>query len=208
VVLGGTGHGIFISGGDFHTIGTNGDGTNDSIEGNYIGGMSQDGIRISSGGSITIAGNGIGVNINGADAGNAENGIGIDSDGTNDARYNTIGGNLSAEANTIAYNGDATGEHGVYIASATADFNTILGNAFYNNFDLGIELVAGANDDKAAPTITGQQPDGGDVSITGTSQYPSETIQIFDADSDDQEGQVYLGETTSPTVIMATTWWF
>lgn len=121
-------------------IGTNGDGTDDSQEGNLISGNLYDGIRIISGNSIhnVIAGNLIGTDINGTSAlGNGSSGLSISGD------MNLIGTNGDGVADDLEGNvisGNQT--TGIYLHSFAAHVsgNFIgtdktgmfpLGNAFY-----------------------------------------------------------------------------
>ncbi|MBI2339289.1 MAG: tandem-95 repeat protein [Deltaproteobacteria bacterium] len=180
--------------GSSNRIGTNGDGTNDTAERNVISGNTT-GIEITNGSSNTIAGNYVGVGADGTtDVGNAGHGITFTNSG---GSSNTIGGDIAAEANTIAYNGDASGEYGVRVAVAGSDGNDILRNSFFNNQDIGIKLNGdGANNDQAAPSITDQGTSGSDITLVGTSTA-SATVQIFEADSNSQEGKTWLGEATA-----------
>ncbi|MBI2339290.1 MAG: tandem-95 repeat protein [Deltaproteobacteria bacterium] len=177
------------------TIGTNGDGTSDAAEANVIAGNTQEGILLtgSYSGNV-VAGNYIGVASNGTtDLGNGRHGISI----AGGITTTTIGGDISAEANTIAYNGDAASEYGLYLSGASTDGNQILRNSFFNNQNEGIKLNNdGANNDQAAPSITSRSITGGHIDLIGTSTA-SATVQIFEADSDSQEGKVYLGQATA-----------
>lgn len=120
--------GILIESND-NIIGVDGDGSNDSGEGNSIQNNSQDGISISGTGN-RVAGNSIGVAQPNAYHGILLTGasntlIGTDGDGVSD----------SLERNTIAGNGKA----GIYLQESTA--NTIAGNF------IGISSVAVPNGD-------------------------------------------------------------
>ncbi|MFD3164889.1 CSLREA domain-containing protein [Herpetosiphon sp. NSE202] len=90
-------------------IGTNGDGTNDTIEGNIIAGQTFDGIYISAGANSRVAGNYLGVASDGITAQRNETGIrffgpalgnvtiGTNSDGLSDlAERNIISGNTAS----------------------------------------------------------------------------------------------------------------
>lgn len=175
-----------------YLIGTNGDGLYDAAESNYISGNTGDGIEIGDKNNI-VAGNYIGIDAAGSDKGNSQHGIFLNGAG---ADYVVIGGDATSEANTIAYNGDAASEYGIYLNNTGTDGNLILRNALYNNQNEGIKLVSGANNDKSAPTFTGASANGSFVTMSGTSAA-SNTVQIFDADSDNQEGQVFLASVTA-----------
>jgi parallel beta-helix repeat protein len=101
------GCGISITG-DGAIIGTNGDETNDALEGNVISGNGSHGICINDGNSNKIAGNKIGTNAAG-DAANPNGGMGISIVGDSDNnRIGTNGDNKSdiLERNLISGNED------------------------------------------------------------------------------------------------------
>ncbi|EKD51219.1 MAG: calcium-binding RTX family protein, partial [uncultured bacterium] len=151
------------------------------------------GIGISNCAGAVIAGNYIGVAADGSsDLGNNNQGIEfIYTGGTN----TVIGGDVSAEANVIAYNGNGAGEYGVKIAREASDGNQVLRNSLYLNENEGIYLAGdGANNDIAAPAITAQAADEEDLNISGNAGA-LETVQVFEADEDDEEGETYLAET-------------
>ena len=172
-------------------IGTDGDGENDEIEGNVLSGNTN-GIAIAAGSENTIAGNKIGVAADGlSDLGNSGDGITFIYNGGSD---NIIGGDTASEANIIAYNGDAAGEYGVKIAKAASDGNKLLRNSIYENQNEGIFLVGdGANNDILSPEIEDQAAEGEDFIVSGTAGA-DETIQLFVADDNDEEGKIYLHE--------------
>lgn len=113
--------GVYITGGSSsNIIGTNGDGINDTAEGNLISGNLDDGVYISSTNSIknVIAGNYIGTNFDGTAAiGNGGYGITVSGD-LNLIGTNGDGVSDSLEANIIS--GNHTG--GIFLAS----FNCIV----------------------------------------------------------------------------------
>jgi hypothetical protein len=135
--------GIIINGGNNNVIGTDGDGVNDSLEGNDIDQNGNYGILVNSGEYTRIAGNeidcsntalGIGIKLNSG----GHNLIGTDGDGTSDAlEKNVIGScnyhgiDVQTSNNTIAGNyiginadGDtafANGRNGIKISSGTSD---------------------------------------------------------------------------------------
>ncbi|OVE80611.1 hypothetical protein BVY03_05795, partial [bacterium K02(2017)] len=177
-------------------IGTDGDGTSDVLERNVISGNTKSGILVQNSPSTgnTIAGNYIGVGADGSgDQGNGTHGIWL----LNSAADNTIGGASNNTVNVIAYNGDAASEYGVFVDDAATDQNRILRNQFFSNQNEGIKLAGdGANDDKVAPGIVAQYSNGASLNIAGTTEFPSDLIQLFDA-SADNEGETYLGEDTA-----------
>ena len=145
-----------------------------AAERNVISGNGARGVRISSTGTNLniIQGNYIGTDKDGtAPLANSSTGVYI----LDGAQNNTIGGTATGEGNTIAYNG----ADGVYIKDATTDANEISGNSIFENTGLGIDLDgAGANNDKAAPTISSlvQNASDFDVSVTITS---GDTVEFF-----------------------------
>ncbi|MFC1712565.1 cohesin domain-containing protein [Candidatus Poribacteria bacterium] len=150
-----------------------------------------------------ISGNAIGVNIGNPETGNNEvigNSIGTDATGTMDlgnrwygihiedgTQSNTIG-RVDA-GNTIAFNGS----EGVFIEGGESVFNTISGNSMYNNFELGIELKWGGNDEIEPPNILWSGLTDDTLTISGDGAGADATVEVFIADSSDEEGQVYLG---------------
>lgn len=191
-------YGVYLAASDNNLIGTNGDGTRDSVEMNIIAGNSADGINVDNSDNNVIAGNKIGVGSDGTNVENKRHGIYI----LNGSMNNTVGGDVAAEANTIMYNGDALSEYGVFVAGAATDGNKILRNKLSNNDDKGIELNAdGANNDEALPTVSSDSCSGGNVVILGTSGA-SETIQFFGVSTEVSpatiaEGETYVGEATA-----------
>ena len=109
--------------------------------------------------------------------GNGSHGVTISNTATN----NIIGGSATGEGNVIAY---STGD-GVWIDGSTTDFNLISGNAIFENGGLGIDLDSdgvgtggGANNNKAAPVITGITPSGSDFTIVATAGS-GDTVEFF-----------------------------
>lgn len=172
-------------------VGTNGDGVNDSIEGNYICGNTNDGIEVGDQNN-TIAGNTVGINPYGTDCGNGQHGILLSGASADSI---TIGGDATAEGNSIAYNGDAASEYGVYLNNASTDGNSILRNSFYSNQNEGIKLASGANNDQPVPVIVQHTGNGLGLNLAGTTSAGAK-IQLFDA-SGDNEGQTFAGEGTA-----------
>lgn len=182
-------YGVSIAKGP-NRVGTDGDGVNDDAEGNIISGNTSFGIYISSSAATgnTIAGNVIGLGADLAtDLGNGSHGIYL----YNGTINNTIGGDSEVEMNTIVNNGDATTEYGIYLYAGTTDANQILRNKIYQNHGTEIKLYTGANNDKAAPTITTDSS--GAVSGTATA---GDTVLVFDASSDGG-AEAYVGQATA-----------
>jgi CSLREA domain-containing protein len=171
--------------------------------GNLISGNGGEGIHVNGSSGNTIQGNTIGADVTGMlDMGNSVNGILINT-GTSG---NTIGGTVSGEGNTIAYNG----LDGVYVTGLSTDNNLISGNSIYSNTGLGIDLDpdgvgtgGGANNDKAAPAISSFVQSGSDFTVVAT-VTSSDTIEFFRANnaaaplvnpdgSGSGEGYLYLG---------------
>lgn len=88
------------------TIGTDGDGTSDSVEGNYIGSNGASGINVQEGDDVVIAGNKIGLNSSGTARGNTGAGVlvGTSSVGPNTVRIGSDNADAN-EINTISNNG-------------------------------------------------------------------------------------------------------
>ncbi len=127
--LGNSQHGVFVNGAASNVIGTDGDGVNDSTEGNVISANGLRGVSITgttASGNV-VAGNLIGTDVTGTAAlGNANDGVGI----TLGAQANIIGTNGDgvsdiAERNVIS----ANGFRGVAIqGSGQTDNNVVAGN--------------------------------------------------------------------------------
>ena len=198
-VANGTGA-IIWAGAANNTIGGNAVG-----EGNVISGSTGNGLIIANSGSDNnvVQGNLIGTDAAGTgNLGNGASGININQGALN----NTIGGTATREANTIAFNsGD-----GISMNSSGTDGNQVSGNAIFQNGGLGIDLDpdgvgtgSGANNDKAAPSITSITPSGSDFTIIATAGS-SDTIEFFRVNnpaapavtadpSGSGEGYLYLG---------------
>lgn len=131
-------------------VGTNGDSVADEAESNLISGNLGHGVFIGGAGvsNITVAGNKIGSDANGAIAlGNAGDGVRI----TNGASQNRIGGTATAERNIISGNAQS----GVFIANAGTTENIVLGNFIGTNANAeaplgnsrhGVHLLLGSSD--------------------------------------------------------------
>ena len=119
--------GVLILGAN-NTIGTDGDGSNDSKEGNAISGNNLQGVRIAGVAAIgnVVAGNFIGTDASGTqDRGNLSHGVLIEAG----ASSNHIGGTQPFERNVIGYNGG----HGIAITSDGSDANIVQGNFIGTN---------------------------------------------------------------------------
>ena len=200
VAIGNEREGVGISNCINNTVGGSGAGDENVISGN-----SGVGVWIGGGGTTgnQVLGNLIGTQIDGTSPlGNGSHGIAISNTATN----NIIGGSATGEGNVIAY---STGD-GVWIDGSTTDFNLISGNAIFGNGGLGIDLesdgvgaTGGANNNKAAPVITGIAPSGSDIAIIATAGS-GDTVEFFRVDnaaapavtadpSGSGEGYLYLG---------------
>ncbi|MCI0461419.1 MAG: PKD domain-containing protein [Gemmataceae bacterium] len=122
------GGGVWLGGSaDSTRVGTK-DGSNDLAEANVMAGNVGPGVLVETV-SNPIAGNFIGVGSDGlTPLGNSGDGIRITGFG------NKIGGRGVSEGNTIAYNG------GSAVAIPSGDANSIVGNRFFSNAGLGIDL--------------------------------------------------------------------
>jgi parallel beta-helix repeat protein len=180
--------------------------------GNIIGGADY-GIQISGTGANNnqVKGNAIGIGIGSADIGNTSYGVWILSGPTG----NQIGGTAAGEGNTIALNNF----DGVYVQSASN--NTVAGNSVRNNtnrgvvvdgstgvrisqtattgntFGNGITLLAGGNNNLAAPSNLQFALLGGVPTLTGNA-CANCTIEIFtNPTREDGEGPSYLTAVTA-----------
>lgn len=139
-----TNSGVYITGAGSNTIGGGVTGT-----GNFISGNTGYGILVSGSDAInnTLQGNYIGLKPSDSSAlKNGLNGIMIDNSAANTA----IGGSLSGQFNTIAYNGGA----GIFVNSGTGQ--RIQGNSIFSNEGLGIDLApSGVNPNDAGDADSG-----------------------------------------------------
>ena len=142
-------------------VGTNGDGTNDAAERNLISGNGV-GIFVNGGGTggNVVAGNLIGTNAAGTAALANANGIVIN-DG---AAGNRVGGSLTGEGNTIAFNTD----DGIRVGDSGSTGNIVSANSIHSNGTaaqhLGIDLSG---------------TDGVDVNIAGDADTGPNNLQNF-----------------------------
>ena len=117
--------GIVVSGATTVVIGTNGDGTADSTEGNLISGNLLDGIRIENGGSGALSGNIIGTKSTGTEAlGNGRWGVNITGASGVLIGTNSDGVSDNLERNLISGNGS----DGIRISGANTTENMVFGN--------------------------------------------------------------------------------
>jgi parallel beta-helix repeat protein len=122
-----------LLGGDHNTVGATG-----SNGANIISGNANAGIEISGGNAELVVNNYIGTDAAGTAAiGNVMYGMLFDSDGTNEATNNTIGGTTTAQSNIISGNGNtinAMAGMGIFLGNASS------GNVFLGN-DIGIDAL-------------------------------------------------------------------
>jgi hypothetical protein len=206
VIFGNDGSGVYISGvsttgntisgnyigvytdgatavGNKHGV-TIGDGAQNNAvgEGNVISGNDGNGVRIHSG----ATGNTVSGNVIGADAGTTA-ALGNGADGVyifSDTQDNAVG-----PGNVIAHNGG----DGVAVSGRHVSGNTVTQNSIFSNA-LGIDLAYDANGDIAAPVIL--DVTSGPVDVIGTA-CPGCTVELFENDDADGEGETFLGITTA-----------
>jgi hypothetical protein len=172
-------------------IGGTGPGAGNVIAGNGIG------IFLNGGRNNLVQGNVIGTDKTGTVAlGNSATGIEIE------ASNNTIGGTNSGAGNTIAFNSG----HGVDVDSGTG--NSILSNSIFANGSPAILLNSAnnANNNQAAPLLTSGSASSTGTSISGTLTSVANTtfrIEFFANQGLDPagnaEGQTFLGFVTVTT---------
>jgi len=141
-----------------------------------------------------ISGNNGGVEIYNSTGGNIirNNKIGVQADGLSPLPNNEYGVRVSGYAscdtigpsNVIWYNK----LQGIYLSGSDVRKIFITENSISNNGSGGIYLLSGANNNMAAPVITGKDP------VTGTAP-PNSVIEVF-SDSLDQ-GRIFEGRTTA-----------
>jgi CSLREA domain-containing protein len=165
IALGNSRRGINLNGASSNTIGGSGPG-----QANVISGNTGDGLDLPNGQQNTIRGNLIGIAADGTSPlGNGGFGIQMQSS------INAIGGSAAGEGNVIANNNGA----GIVITGGTG--NGVLGNRFYANASLGINLGidtvtandagdtdVGADNLQNFPVITSATLSGGTLHLVGT----------------------------------------
>jgi hypothetical protein len=162
-------------------------------ERNIISGNDEHGILIEASSELETAnnvvlGNYIGTDVSGTGAlGNTVEGVHISSG----AGSNIIG--RVGAGNTIAFND----RNGILIEGGGSDFNTISGNSIHDNAELGIEHRWGGNDEIEPPNITLVSLADDSLTVSGDAVGADAEVEVFVADSSDQEGQIYLGSLTA-----------
>jgi CSLREA domain-containing protein len=201
------GSGIFVVGGASNTqIGRSG-------AGNVIAGFQYIGIEVdgASNGTV-IQGNRIGTDASRSlNWGTGQSGIVIE----NGASTTLVGGTNLGDGNIVAYSGQGNGvaKDGITIAGSGSG-NAILGNSFFFNLGLGIDLRGnsgvtpndsadvdnGPNDLQNFPVLTTAVSSGGNTTVTGTLNSRPNTnyrIEFFSSSANDTsnhgEGDTYLG---------------
>ncbi len=190
------------------TVGTNGDGINDEVEGNVISGNGEDGIRIASSSNNTVAGNNIGVGYDNTTAiGNGKRGIFLSLTASN----NTIGYDPSMTntdelvvGNIIKNNNDA----GIGFSGSGLQ-NRFSRNQLENNLQLGIDLDydlvtandngdgdTGANNLLNFPVFESAEVVGSNLIISGFAPAGAE-IEFFIADAGPNPAPFPAGYTSS-----------
>ncbi|MCG8460945.1 MAG: right-handed parallel beta-helix repeat-containing protein, partial [Holophagales bacterium] len=204
-------YGIVIDGGSLDiTIGGAEEGAGNLISGNNPGVLIR---NTETGGTITfpttghlIRGNRIGTDKDGTgDLGNRQAGIVIS--GASDT---TIGGTGAGEGNTIAGNAEGV------VVTGDATGVRISGNSIFDNDGVGIDLDnngrttndggnqdadSGANNRQNFPTLESFiRTSSGEMVVSfrvrsspSHTAYPV-TVELFEADSNDEEGRIYLGQ--------------
>ncbi|MFA6449708.1 MAG: PKD domain-containing protein, partial [bacterium] len=160
--------GILIVGNANNSIVGGAAGTN---FGNLISGNSSHGIYINNAWSSNnvIIGNKIGTKIDGITA-LANNGWGVNII----ANANIVGTTAAGEGNIIAYNTSG----GVTVNASIND--KVSGNSMFLNGGLAIDLVGGANNNIAAPNITGFVATAWNVyTVTGTVTMANANVEIY-----------------------------
>jgi hypothetical protein len=176
---------------------------------NLLSGNDGDGILIDQSGgtqSREVMGNLIGTQKNGSSPlGNARDGV-----STFRASNVKVGGDPSASANTIAFNGG----DGVRVDGFASQGNNVLRNSIFSNDGLGIDLGpdgSTANDPGDAdegdnglqnkPALPSASTAGGSTTIQGTlNSKPSQTFVVrFFSDPSGNEGKVFRGKKSVTT---------
>jgi hypothetical protein len=203
-------HGVAVWSSPNTTLG--GAGSGNTISANAGGGVIVYGTTAV---GATIQGNRIGTDPSGSLAfGNVGHGLQLE------VLNSLVGGSEAGKANVIAWNT----RNGIYVTGATSEGNAIRQNSIFRNGQLGIDLLpagltandlddadSGPNRLQNFPEMTAAVLNGGTLTIsysvpssTTNSTYPL-AIEFFLGDTDNQEGQTYLGSHsyTSPGATTA-----
>jgi hypothetical protein len=196
--LGNHGAGVFMAVSTGNTIGGTTAATRNLISGNGQGngqGMyasgSLSGVVVLGGSGNIVEGNYIGTDLTGTQAiGNHDAGVSVTTNHGFGGTGNTIGGTVPGAGNLIAYNdGD-----GVWVNTAAG--NAIHQNSIFANGGLGIDLLGGANNSQAAPTLTSAVSSNGSITIAGTltsTANTTYTLEFFSNPSGTSQGKTFLG---------------
>ena len=177
------------------------------VEDNIIAGNSLDGLVLA-GPDNVIQGNYIGTDDTGTiNLGNGRDGIRFGGGTEN----NTIGGTAASEGNTIAFNAGI----GLSFLPSAGTGNAIRSNSIFENDGLGIDLGGDGptpndpGDADSSPNNLQNFPDIDDAFLVGNDLYvayrvdsdPANatypiTIEVFEADANDEEGETLLGRDT------------
>ncbi|NML21501.1 T9SS type A sorting domain-containing protein [Pseudoflavitalea sp. G-6-1-2] len=182
-----------------NTIGTNGDGTSDALEGNIIGNNGEVGLFLVQSHDNVIAGNIIGFGK--AAAGNGREGIHIMNSHGNRVGTDGLNGNANDEKNTIVYNiSDG-------IRLSTFDFLN-MGNTFADNTNDNI--IAGNNIGANAPGGTEADGANGGAGILLTAEYSTFTLSnnIIGSNNDGSEDAAegnHIGNNNNGGIVAKTT---
>lgn len=167
------GNGVFgvwvTNGGRFNVIGTDGDGVNDSIEGNLLSGNGSDGVLINQPGSDgnRIAGNLIGLDSTGTFAipnarhgvhianGSSENLVGTDGDGQSDVLERNVISGSTRHGVAFSSAGDGNAVSGNFVGTDRTG-NTAVGNGLRGIWVLRTDSTrVGTDSDGIADTFEG-----------------------------------------------------
>ncbi len=143
-----------------------------------------------------ISGNYIGVTIDGSTAmGNGGDGVTIDP-GPPVASNVLVGGMTTGAGNVIAHNSG----YGVNVASGSG--NGILGNSIYTNASGAIRRAAGANNNQAAPVLSGAYDCSGSLQVLGTlagAPNTAYTLEFFTNTACPGQARTLIGRDTVTT---------
>jgi hypothetical protein len=200
-------------------IGGNSAEARNVISGNFVNGIS---ISTTLATGNFVAGNLIGVGADGTTAiGNADNGIQISSQASNNVVGGVVGAGdcaVTAQCSIIANNGTGNSlgaKAGIYLDITAGVGNSLRRNSIFNNFGLGIDLGAvgvtandtgdpdmGPNNLQNYPVVSSAEDNG---TVTGTLNSTANTTFAIDfyrnlvSDSAGSEGRTYIGSTQVTT---------